>query len=139
MVCTLLRLTPAEWSSDQVALMKALSMVRQVMDELMLVGRAMGYDEALIPSNTPDMIMARSMELLKDSNFVFSALLDVRLGKPFELEVILGEAVRQAQKCAASVPVSLYFIECQGSEACSWWNLSTPRSQLFKRTSCEPH
>jgi 2-dehydropantoate 2-reductase len=82
------------------------------MDELMLVGRAVGYDEALIPSSTPDMIMARSMELLKDSGFIFSALLDVRLGKPFELEVILGEVVRQAQNYAVPVPVSLYFAEC---------------------------
>lgn len=81
MVCTLLRLTPTEWSKDEAALARALSMVRQVMDEVMVLGRAMGYDESLIPQNTPDIIMERSLALLKDSDFVFSALLDVRLGK----------------------------------------------------------
>lgn len=110
MVCTLLRLTPAEWGSDQVAVNKGLSMVRRVMDELMTAAGALGYDEGLLPSNTPDVIMKRAMELLADTDFVFSALLDVRLGKPFELEAILGEAVRQAQKHGVSMPVSNQFI-----------------------------
>jgi len=106
MVSSLLGLTPTEWDCNPKALDTAVTAVHDIMKELMVLARAMGYDESVIPSNTPDTIVRDLKAVLRGSDFVPSALLDVRLKIPFELEVILGYPLREAQARKLSTPVS---------------------------------
>lgn len=104
MISSLLGLSPSECACDENALDTAMAIVHEMMTELMVVARAIGYDESLIPSNTPDSIVMETRTKLRGTDFVPSALLDVRLGIPFELEVILGYPLREAQARQLSTP-----------------------------------
>lgn len=109
MVSSLLGLSPSEWDCDEKALNTALAIVHEMMAELMTLAREMGYDDSFIPSNTPDTIVESVKGTLRGTDFVPSALLDVRLKIPFELEVILGYPLREAQARKLSTPVSVRF------------------------------
>jgi len=130
MISVLTGLTPSEWACDEEAFETSSGTCREIMAEIMALGRALGYDESLIPSNAPDIILADARVKLRNTDFVPSALLDVRRKTPFELEVILGRVYRQAKVCQVSTPVCI--LSCQLSVAekeASWLTLFTRFSQ----------
>jgi 2-dehydropantoate 2-reductase len=49
----------------------------------------------------------RALHVKPDNNHVSSMLLDLRQGKPIEVEVIVGEVVRMAKAHNVPVPVSV--------------------------------
>lgn len=83
-----------------------LDLLRSLVKELMAVGRAAGYDESLLPDDAGEALMQRSIMLGKaGAQHMPSITLDVLNGKPFELEVILGEVVRLARAHNVDIPV----------------------------------
>jgi 2-dehydropantoate 2-reductase len=106
MVSSLTGLSPSEWACDEQALETGMATCHEIMTELMVLARAMGYDESLIPSTAPDTLVAETRAKLQGTDFVPSALLDVRLKIPFELEVIMGWVYREAKARKIPTPVS---------------------------------
>lgn len=80
--------------------------IEGILDELMTLGRALGYDEEALPSSTGKDILTRTraIHVKADSAHKPSMMLDMERGLPFEVEVILGEVVRMAQEVGVSVP-----------------------------------
>jgi Ketopantoate reductase PanE/ApbA C terminal len=111
MVSSLTGLSPAEWACDEQALETGMTTCHEMMEELMVLARAMGYDESLIPSNAPEDIVADARIKLLGTDFVPSALLDVRLKIPFELEVVMGYVYREAKSRQIPTPVSVTWVK----------------------------
>ncbi|CAG8453072.1 9397_t:CDS:2 [Acaulospora colombiana] len=106
MVCSLTGLTPQEWNCTKESGETGMQLISECLAEMMVLARALGYGEDLVPSSMPQGIIEQAKTLMvSQSDFVPSALLDVRLGKPIELEVILGEVVRKAKKLDIRMPV----------------------------------
>ncbi|PVG03059.1 6-phosphogluconate dehydrogenase C-terminal domain-like protein [Serendipita vermifera] len=105
MVCSLTGLTPQEWNCTKESGETGMQLISDCLNEMMVVARALGYGEDLVPSSMPQGIIEQAkLVMVQQSDFVPSALLDVRLGKPIELEVILGEVVRKAKKLDIRMP-----------------------------------
>jgi len=111
MVSSLTGLSPSEWACDEQALQTGMTTCHEIMEELMVLARAMGYDETLIPSNAPEKIVADGRSKLLGTDFVPSALLDVRLKIPFELEVVMGYVYREAKSRQIPTPVSVMWVK----------------------------
>ena len=75
------------------------------------IGRALGFPDTPdgLPSSVVDSIMEiqRVIHVKPDNTHVSSMLLDLRHGRPIEVEVIVGEVVRMAKARNVPVPVSL--------------------------------
>ncbi|KAG8928702.1 hypothetical protein FRC02_006577 [Tulasnella sp. 418] len=82
------------------------STLKGVISELALVGRALGYTESQIPATIVDDIYDTTKALFHNTGTQHKAsmLLDVQLGKPFEVEVTLGEVVRHAHRLGVPIP-----------------------------------
>lgn len=108
MVSCLTRLSSGEWTRDAKTLETAYRIVRSMLLEILLVGRSMGYDESLLPSAVVDSIIDKERDRTCASpeadTFVTSALLDIRNGQPFELEVILGAVIRMGRERMVTIP-----------------------------------
>lgn len=69
---------------------------------MILLGRALGF-----PDSTSDVFEStRAIHTKPNSMHTPSMLLDARRGRPFEVEVILGEVVRMARSVGVDIPVS---------------------------------
>jgi 2-dehydropantoate 2-reductase len=81
--------------------------IRAVMLEILAVGRAMGFDEEALPFSVVDTTIENTAKLHKapDSTHRPSMLLDLELGRPLEVEVVVGELVRKAKELRVDVPV----------------------------------
>ena len=77
------------------------------MEENLAVCRALGFDEEALPSRVVEDTIRSTGELHRreDSKHKASMLLDVELGKPIEVEGIVGEVVRRARTVGVEVPV----------------------------------
>jgi ketopantoate reductase len=75
------------------------------------IGRALGFPdtpEGLPSSVVPDLLEFMRVTHIKPGNtHVSSMLLDLRHGRPIEVEVIVGEVVRMAKTHNVPVPVSV--------------------------------
>ena len=85
--------------------------VRAVLREAMMVGRAMGFGEKVLPESAGEEIIESTGKIHRrpDSKHRPSMLLDAESGRPIEVEVIVGEVVRQARLHGVEVPVSFLF------------------------------
>lgn len=76
-----------------------------------LLARALGFpdSESGIPSSIIDWTMndTAALHVVPASFHTPSMLLDVKRGKPIEVEVIVGEVVRMAKEKGVPVPVSV--------------------------------
>ncbi|KAF8895908.1 6-phosphogluconate dehydrogenase [Gymnopilus junonius] len=83
-------------------------MITAILEELILVGRALGYPDAEdgLPSSLPSFILETSWKIhaKPDSTHVPSMLLDAQRGQPIEVEVIVGEVVRMAKERNVTIP-----------------------------------
>ncbi|KAL0067443.1 hypothetical protein AAF712_005430 [Marasmius tenuissimus] len=82
--------------------------IKAVFMEVIAIGRALGFPDSEdgIPSSvaTKFLELTRTNHLNPKNNHVPSMLLDMRNGKPMEIEVILGEVVRLAQRVGVDIP-----------------------------------
>jgi len=72
----------------------------------------MGFPESDLPSSIVEDTMNNTGRLhsTADSNHRPSMLVDSELGRPIEVELILGEVIRLARKYNVEVPVSCVFM-----------------------------
>ncbi|GJJ14611.1 hypothetical protein Clacol_008877 [Clathrus columnatus] len=80
--------------------------IRGMMQEVLAIGRAMGFSEEALPSSIIDSAITSVVKLHKspDSIHKASTLLDVEKGRPMELEVLLGELIRKAKELGVDAP-----------------------------------
>ena len=70
--------------------------------QIILLGRALGF-----PDTTTDIFeLTRAIHVKPTSMHTPSMMLDAQRGKPFEVEVIIGEVVRMARSVGVDIPVS---------------------------------
>ncbi|TDL20514.1 6-phosphogluconate dehydrogenase C-terminal domain-like protein [Rickenella mellea] len=80
--------------------------IRGILLETLAVGRALGFS----PSALPDSIVEDTIEPTRriharaDSTHKASMLLDLENGRPLEVEVIVGEVVRNARRLGVDIP-----------------------------------
>ncbi|KAG8815595.1 hypothetical protein FRC17_000655 [Serendipita sp. 399] len=102
MLSCLTRQTPTQWAQCPKSSHFAYQMVRKMLEEMVRIGRALGYGDSYLPASVVDEKisgeMSRAAESAESSRFVASALLDVLNDRPFELEVILGEVLRMGKQ-----------------------------------------
>ncbi|PAV17690.1 hypothetical protein PNOK_0617600 [Pyrrhoderma noxium] len=84
----------------------AVPVVRAIMEEMLAVGRALGFDEEAIPSSVVEDTIRSTGDIHRrpDSKHKASMLLDVELGKPLEVEVIVGEVLRRGKAVGVDTP-----------------------------------
>ena len=74
--------------------------------EIIAVGRVIGLTEEQLPGNAGALTVERSMELVKSGvKHIPSILLDVRNGRPVEVEATLGFLVKKGRSHNVAVPV----------------------------------
>ncbi|KZV93317.1 6-phosphogluconate dehydrogenase C-terminal domain-like protein [Exidia glandulosa HHB12029] len=80
--------------------------IRAMFHEVVAVGRALGYDETVIPTSAIDASIAETVFLNKrpGSRHKPSMLLDLELHQPLELDVILGDLIRRARILSVDIP-----------------------------------
>lgn len=76
----------------------------------------MGFDEEALPSSIVETCIKGTADIhvRPDSKHKASMLLDLELGRPLEIEVILGEVVRKAHKLGVDIPVSFLSVSTVG-------------------------
>lgn len=84
----------------------AVPQLRAVMQEILTVGRAMGFDEDALPSTVIEDTLegSRRLHSRPDSTHRASMLLDLEHGRPMELEVILGVLVKKGKELGVDIP-----------------------------------
>lgn len=95
-----------------------------ILDELMVLGRALGYPDSpdALPASLGKTILENTAAIHRkaDSTHKPSMMLDMERGQPMEVEVILGEVVRMAKEVGVEVPVSSFlFSFCE--TICKFW------------------
>ena len=107
MISSLANASPTDWakSANPETVKTGFELISSLIDEQLAVARAMGYDESLVSKAQAD----HSTIAIRDhlDGFLPSALLDVRNGKPMELETVLGEVVREGRARNVPIPVRL--------------------------------
>ncbi|EJD41541.1 6-phosphogluconate dehydrogenase C-terminal domain-like protein [Auricularia subglabra TFB-10046 SS5] len=80
--------------------------IRAMFVEVVAVGRALGYDESVIPTSAIDACIAETATINTRSGIRHkpSMLVDLEMSQPLELEVILGELLRRAKSLNVDVP-----------------------------------
>jgi 2-dehydropantoate 2-reductase len=110
MVSCLTRLNTKQWACSPLSLKTSYGIVEGMLTELVAIGRAIGYDESILPQSIIrekiDGEIKRASASDTSGKFDASALLDIKSGKPFELEVILGAVIRMGHRNNCPVPVS---------------------------------
>lgn len=112
----LTRFTLPVFFQDEVVENQIIPQIRAMMEEILAVGRAMGFSEEALPSSIIDDTITVTARLHKapDSIHKASILLDLESGRPMELEVLLGELVRKAKELGVDAPVSFFLCPPQG-------------------------
>ena len=82
--------------------------VREILKEVLAVGRAMGFDEEALPSSVVDATIEGTarIHVRPDAKHKASMLLDLETGRPLEIEVVVGEVVKKARELNVNIPVS---------------------------------
>ncbi|KAG8948118.1 hypothetical protein FRC04_010030 [Tulasnella sp. 424] len=97
--------TPAyTFFTDKLAAQGAASTLHTIVTELVTIGKALGHPSEYLTDPTQFVEHYQKHHLEETTAHKSSALLDVEAGKPFELEVILGEVVRQGKKLNVPIP-----------------------------------
>ncbi|KAG8887823.1 hypothetical protein FRB99_004200, partial [Tulasnella sp. 403] len=115
----LTRYSLSDLFNDESLLNRTMPVLRGVIIEVLAVGRALGYTDDELGPVDGALETTRSIYQGTGANHKPSALLDVEQGKPFELEVILGEVVRHGQRLGVPIPRlemlygTLYLIQAQ--------------------------
>lgn len=79
----------------------------KIADETIAVGVVIGYDKEELESQRDDLFQYTKATFQRSGavkGHKASTLLDLEEGKPFELEVLLGEVVRKAHNKGVAVP-----------------------------------
>ncbi|KDR77134.1 hypothetical protein GALMADRAFT_246353 [Galerina marginata CBS 339.88] len=83
-------------------------MIKGVLNELLLLGRALGYPDTEdgLPSSLPAFALESTWKqhAEPENTHVPSMLLDAQKGLPIEVEVIVGEVVRMAKERSVDIP-----------------------------------
>lgn len=79
-----------------------------ILTELLSVGHALGFSSTDLPPSLVESTIENTKKLHEkpESKHVPSMLLDVQMGRPIEVEVIVGEVVRMARERGVDIPVS---------------------------------
>ena len=77
-------------------------MYHSLLLQIILLGRALGFSD----STTDVFELTRAIHAEPSSMHTPSMMLDAQRGKPFEVEVIIGEVVRMARSVGFDIPVS---------------------------------
>jgi 2-dehydropantoate 2-reductase len=78
-----------------------------LMAEIIAVGRAMGLTEEQLPNNAGELVIQRSLGIVKSGvKHIPSIQLDVMNRRPIEVEGILGFLVKKGRSHNVAVPVS---------------------------------
>ncbi|KAG9018841.1 hypothetical protein FRB90_009128 [Tulasnella sp. 427] len=104
MLSCLTRTPCCAFFNDDTACQGSVQLLRTIATELVNVGRALGYPSEYLTEPVDFVEHYRKHHLEDTSGHKPSTLLDVEAGKPFELEVILGEVVRLAKTVNVPVP-----------------------------------
>ncbi|KIJ37084.1 hypothetical protein M422DRAFT_69495 [Sphaerobolus stellatus SS14] len=80
--------------------------LRAIMQEILSIGRAMGFDENALPSSVVEETIESTARIHKkpDSTHRASILIDLENGRPMELEVVVGVLVRKAKELRVEIP-----------------------------------
>ncbi|KAG9039620.1 hypothetical protein FRB95_009201 [Tulasnella sp. JGI-2019a] len=91
--------TPALWG-------RAAPLFRETGEEVLAVGRAIGYSEKHLPTDAIQGFIDGDVASYSDaqSEHKPSTLLDIEANKPFEVEVIVGEVVRAGRQLGVPIP-----------------------------------
>jgi len=98
------RNSPAVFLQDAALYEKILPVVRATLEEVRAVGIAIGYSESALPPVETAIAVTRDIYLDPRNTHKPSTLLDIECGKPFELEVIVGEVVRMGERVNMPMP-----------------------------------
>ena len=84
--------------------------VRAMMLEILAVGRAMGFDESALPSEVVESAIESTAQIHK-SNITHrpSMLHDLEHSRPMEVEVVVGDLVRNAREHKVDAPVRRFY------------------------------
>lgn len=79
-----------------------------ILTELLSIGHALGFSLTDLPPSLVESTIENTKKLHErpESKHVPSMLLDVQMGRPIEVEVIVGEVVRMARERGVDIPVS---------------------------------
>ncbi|KAG8885112.1 hypothetical protein FRB97_002278 [Tulasnella sp. 331] len=123
--------TPDLWDD------KVMPLLLETGTEVAAVGRALRFSEADFPSNVAEETIAFSVETMKDwdinSNHKVSTHLDIEAGKPFEVEVIVGEVVRLGKALRVSIPSWTTGIRIQQSDPPGALHVMEIEIEIMKR------
>ena len=80
--------------------------------EALSVARALGFPEEAISEKNVDEVIENTARIhrLRESRHKASMLVDLEMGRPMEVEVIVGWLVRKAREKGVDVPVSWFRI-----------------------------
>lgn len=92
--------SPDLWTKSEPLLMA-------IGEEVVSVGRAMGFAEQDFPSSAAEdtLRLMRALKLDVYTNIKPSMLVDIEGGRSFELEVIVGEIVRAGRGLGVDIPL----------------------------------
>lgn len=92
--------------------------IRAMFQEVVAVGRAMGYDESTLSTAAVESAIEGTATLNKraDSRHKPSMLLDLEREQPLELDVILGEVIHRAKELKVDIPVWFFLSSLSFSE-----------------------
>ncbi|QRV84536.1 2-dehydropantoate 2-reductase [Ceratobasidium sp. AG-Ba] len=92
------------WEETQA---KVLPTLTKILQEAILVARALGYSEEAVPSSLVEQTIEHTGELHrpgKPSTHKPSMLVDMETKRPLEIEVIIGEVVRAGRDHGLDIP-----------------------------------
>ncbi|KAG9045226.1 hypothetical protein FS837_006787 [Tulasnella sp. UAMH 9824] len=105
MLSCLTRLPFKAFYNDPLASQGAIPTLQIIVAELNAVGRALGHPSEYLRDPVEFVEHQRRLQHPREkTSHKSSALLDVEAGRPFELEVILGEVVRLGEKFGVHIP-----------------------------------
>lgn len=89
---------------DPLSCQSSVDTVKTIAEELVAVGRALGHPSEYLTDPVAFVEYYRKHHLEETTAHKASTLLDVEAGRPFELEVILGEIVRSGKELDVPIP-----------------------------------
>jgi len=104
MVTCLTKTTWAAFYSDDAVANQCEPFFRGLFDEILAVGRGLGYKEEFLGTTDQMLEAARKFCTGPGSSHKPSTLVDVENWKPFELEPILGEVVHSGLRLGIAIP-----------------------------------
>ncbi|KAG9007512.1 hypothetical protein FRB94_014281 [Tulasnella sp. JGI-2019a] len=102
----LTRVPPSFYTATPELWKRVIPLFRETGEEIVAVGRAMGYSEKYLPADSVQVVIDTDAAFYTDveSDLKPSTLLDIEANKPFEVEVIVGEVVRAGRQLGVPTP-----------------------------------